>query len=297
MNDESAAELPRVGFLGLGTMGAPMVLNLLHAGYSVVAYDKTAERVAACADAGAVGAGSEEAVVERADVVMTSLPSSAVFVSVAEEHLVSRAREGQMFIDLGTTEAPETRRLAGEFARRGASLLDVPVSGGRQGSETGSLRMFVGGDPEAARQAMPLLHVLGDPERVVYCGPSGAGQVVKAVNQLAMGLADAAYLEAVAFGVRSGAPPDAIAQAVGGDEGWRGQFGRIARRVAAGHGDDVLVKFPELRYSLAEAQTSGFSAPLLRALYAFCCQGEQAWRDNMGRPRPSLWHELMNRPT
>jgi len=276
-------------------MGAPMAANLVRAGYSVVVHDVRPEGVAACAEAGAVAARGVDDLMRTVDVVMTSLPSSAVFVALAERELLPRVRAGQVLIDLGTTEAPETRRLGREFARCGAFLLDVPVSGGGQGAASGSLHMFVGGDPDVAERMMPLLHVLGAPDHVVYCGPSGSGQVVKGVNQLAMGLADAAYLEAVAFGVRAGVDAQAIEAAVGGAEGWRAHFAGIARRVATGKGDDVLVKFPELRYFLSEAQANDFAAPLLRALYDFCRRGEQAWVDNMGRPRPSLWHELMNR--
>jgi 3-hydroxyisobutyrate dehydrogenase-like beta-hydroxyacid dehydrogenase len=217
-------------------------------------------------------------------------------VEVAEAQLIPNARAGQVFIDLGTTAPPEARRLAAEFAARDATLIEAPVSGGPHGADTGTLRIFVGGDEAIATRCRPILEVLGDPARIVYCGPSGAGQVVKGVNQLAMGLGDAAYLEAIAFGVCAGVDPSAILTAVGGDEGWRGHFASIARRVADGEGVGLTVKFPELDYFLQEARDGRFGLPLTEALRAFCDAGERVTADNMGRPEPSFWHELTTRP-
>ena len=286
-----------LGFIGLGAMGGPMARNLLAAGYALAAFDIDPERLAACVEAGAVGCGSSAAVVARSDVVLTSLRSSAIFVEVAEAQLVPNARAGQVFIDLGTTEPPETRRLARAFAAKEATLLDVPVSGGPGGSAGGTLRMFVGGERAVAERVWPLLEVLGAPERVVYCGPSGCGQVMKGVNQLAMGLADAAYMEAIAYGVRDGLDPRAIRQAVGGDDGWRGHFGGLARRVRDGEGERLVVKFPELPYYLREAREQGFEMPLTTALFEFCSEGDVIFFDNMRRPTASFWRELMRSVT
>ena len=296
MAPDSDSIVPTLGFIGLGAMGGQMARRLLGAEHRLVAFDIDAERLAACVGAGAWAAESAVDAVQRSQVVLTSLRSSAVFVEVAEESLVPNARPGQVFIDLGTTEAPETRRLAAALAARGATLLDAPVSGGPGGSQSGTLRIFVGGDEAAYRRCRPILEVLGDPERIVYCGPSGCGQVVKGVNQLAMGLGDAAYLEAIAFGVRAGADPEAIRQGVGGDEGWRAHFAALAKRVLDGTAETCWVKFPELPYFLAEAREKGFEPPLTRALYEFCRAAERSYRDNMGRPTVSFWHELMTRP-
>lgn len=284
-----------VGFVGVGSMGGAMVGTLLRAGYSVLAYDINEGNLAAAVGKGAQAASDTADVVARCDFVLTSLRSSEIFVEVAQKHLVPDARAGQTFIDLGTTAAPEARRLAELFAERGAALVDAPVSGGVGGSATGTLRIFVGGDSDAAERARPILETLGEEGRVVYFGPSGSGQVAKAVNQLAMGLADAAYLEAVAFGVRAGLNPADIVQATGGENGWRQYFGWIAGQVAEGRGDDVITKYPEHAYFLQEADEKGVPAPLLRALDRFLKAGAHDHVDNMGRPLPSLWHELMTR--
>lgn len=283
-----------IGFLGLGAMGAPMVRNLLEAGYEVVAYDPNPERLSACASFGAVPARNEAEVVSRTDVVLTSLPSSEAFVEVAEGHLLPNCRPGQVFIDLGTTAPPETRRLAAAFEAKGAVLLDAPVSGGPQGVETRSLRIFAAGDKEVFERCRPILEALGGPDWITYCGPSGSGQVVKGVNQLAMGLSAAAYLEAVAFGVMAGVDPGVIRRAVGGSGGagnWREYLDIVAKAVEEGNGKHIGVKFRELPYFLREAEEKGFELPLTRVLYSFCDAGERVVVDD-NRPAPSLWYEL-----
>ena len=126
----------------------------------------------------------------------------------------------------------------------------------------------------------------------MYCGPSGSGQIVKGVNQLAMGLGAAAYMEAMAYGVRAGVDPVAIRKVVGTGSGWRGEFDRIAKRIIDGTGKTLVVKYPELSYFLAAAEASGFEIPLTEALYEFCKKGNYEMFDNMNRSSRSFWHEL-----
>ncbi len=280
---------PVLGFLGLGQMGGRMVRNLLAAEYEVIGFDPNEERLAVAVAAGAVAAADAGDAVRRGDVVLASLRSSAMFVSVCESDMLPNTRDGQVFLDMGTTEAPETRRLAAEFARKGALLLDTPVSG----APGPGMRVFMGGDRDACERCRPILAATADPERVVYCGPSGTGQAVKTVNQLGMGLVAAAYLEAVAFGFRAGADPEALIQGVGGDDGWRQQLAAVARQAMDGRADDILVKFPELPYFLREAEERGFQMPMTQALFEFLDAGPRDWVDNMDRPRVAFWHQLM----
>ena len=285
-------QLPRIGFIGLGNMGGRMAKNLHSAGYPLIGYDIDAEKCAALTATGAsVGRDTTE-VVKSSDVVMASLRSSDVFCSVAEQHFIPNARDGQVFIDLGTTEVERTRNLATALAEKGATLIDAPVSGGPNGSETGTLRIFVGGDASTVEKCRPILEILGEPKYVVYCGPSGSGQIVKGVNQLAMGLGAAAYMEAMAFGVCAGVDPVAIRNLVGMGSGWRGEFDRIAKRIVDGAGKNLVVKYPELPYFLAAAEAAGFEIPLTEALYEFCKKGDYEMFDNMNRPSRSFWHEL-----
>lgn len=285
-------QLPRIGFIGLGNMGGRMAKNLHNAGYPLLGYDIDAAKCAALAAAGATVGQDTTEVVKNSDVIMTSLRSSDIFSSVSEQHLIPNARDGHVFIDLGTTEVEKTRDIAMTFAERSATLIDAPVSGGPQGSETGTLRIFVGGDADAVKKCRPILEVLGEPKYVVYCGPSGSGQIVKGVNQLAMGLGDAAFMEAMAFGVCAGVDPTAIREAVGMGDGWRGQFDKIAKRIIDGDGGTLVVKYPELPYFLAAAETSGFEIPLTEALYEFCKKANYEMFDNMNRPSRSFWRTL-----
>lgn len=285
-------ELPTIGFIGLGNMGGRMAKNLHNAGYPLIGYDIDAAKCEVLAATGAAVGKDTAEVVSNSDVIMTSLRSSDVFCSVAEKHLIPNVRGGHVFIDLGTTEVEQTRELATAFAEKGATLIDAPVSGGPHGSETGTLRIFVGGDVVVVEKCRPILEVLGEPKYVVYCGPSGAGQIVKGVNQLAMGLADAAFMEAMAFGVCAGVDPNAIREAVGMGDGWRGQFDRIAKRIIDGEGKTLVVKYPELPYFLAAAEAAGFEIPLTEALYEFCKNGNYEMFDNMNRPSRSFWRTL-----
>ena len=288
----TSQKLPSIGFIGLGNMGGRMAKNLYNAGYPVIGYDIDAAKCEALAARGATVGKRTTEVVRNSDVVMTSLRSSDVFCSVAEQHFIRNAREGQVFIDLGTTEVEKTRDIATALDAKGATLIDAPVSGGPHGSETGTLRIFVGGDSAVVEKCRPILEVLGEPKYVVYCGPSGSGQIVKGVNQLAMGLGAAAYMEAMAFGVCAGVDPNAIREAVGMGEGWRGQFDGIAKRIIDGDGKQLVVKYPELPYFLAAAEAAGFEIPLTEALYAFCKNENYEMFDNMNRPSRSFWRTL-----
>ncbi|MDE0400855.1 MAG: NAD(P)-dependent oxidoreductase [Candidatus Poribacteria bacterium] len=288
----TSQKLRIIGFIGLGNMGGRMAKNLHNAGYPLIGYDIDAAKCEALAAISATPGKNTTEVVRNSDVILTSLRSSDVFCSVAEQHFIPNAREGHVFIDLGTTEVEKTRDIATALDAKGATLIDAPVSGGPHGSETGTLRIFIGGDTAVVEKCRPILEVLGEPKYVVYCGPSGSGQIVKGVNQLAMGLGAAAYMEAMAFGVCAGVDPTAIREAVGMGDGWRGQFDGIAKRIIDGDGKNLVVKYPELPYFLAAAEAAGFEIPLTEALYEFCKKGNYEMFDNMNRSSRSFWHEL-----
>ena len=288
----TSQKLPIIGFIGLGNMGGRMAKNLHNAAYPLIGYDIDAAKCEALAATGATVGKHTIEVVRNSDVIMTSLRSSDIFCSVAEQHFIPNAREGHVFIDLGTTEVEKTRDIATALDAKGATLIDAPVSGGPHGSETGTLRIFVGGDAAVVERCRPILEVVGEPKYVVYCGPSGSGQIVKGVNQLAMGLGAAAYMEAMAYGVCAGVDPTAIREAVGMGDGWRGQFDGIAKRIIDGDGKQLVVKYPELPYFLAAAEVAGFEIPLTEALYEFCRNENYEMFDNMNRPSRSFWRTL-----
>lgn len=299
---EGARALPTIGFIGLGRMGGPMAANLAGAGYRVVGYDILGERLAErleewrrASDRRHRAAGSAAEVVRECEVVLISLRSSEIFVQVTEGELVAHARAGQVFVDMGTTAPPETRRVAAALAERGAALVDAPVSGGPEYARRGCLLIFVGGEEAALARVRPVLEVLGDPDRITHCGPPGAGQVVKGCNQLVMGLVAAAHVEALAYGVRAGVDAEVVMRALRGKELWRRCFAAVAEAVVEGRGDEVDVKYPELHYFLAEAERKRFPLPLTEAVFAFGARARRLVRDSMDRPTPSFWGELLER--
>jgi 3-hydroxyisobutyrate dehydrogenase-like beta-hydroxyacid dehydrogenase len=279
----------RVGFIGLGAMGGGMARNLVKAGFAVTALDLDADKVKELVAAGAGGARDVRELVERCDYVLTSVSDSDALVKLAEGALIPEARKGQVFIDLTTVRVSEARRLSEMFAARGAVMLDAPVSGGSGGATAGTLWIFVGGNREAYDAAGSIFAAIGD--HVTYCGASGLGQIVKGVNQMAMGLGEAAFMESVAFGVMLGADPAVIRDAVGGDEGWRKAVSRAAQRVIDNTAKGVGIKHDQLPYFLDEAERAGFELPISRALHIFCEPGERTVKE-ANRWSPSFWTEL-----
>jgi 3-hydroxyisobutyrate dehydrogenase-like beta-hydroxyacid dehydrogenase len=268
-----------------------MARNLLKAGYGVIGYDLDGARLAQLVAAGGKAGANVTDVVQRSDIITTSLPSSSSWVTTAEQEILPHVRAGQILIDFGTVTPPETRRVAACFAEKGVDLLDVPVSGGGGGAEQAKLYMFVGGKRETVDRCMPILQTIGGPDRITYCGPTGCGQVVKGVNQLMMGLVDAAYLEAISFGVNSGVDVEIIKQAIGSEGRWRVDFNRTAQRIADGQGNNVGVKFRELPYFLQAAEEGDFELPITKVVREFADKGERIVIDDH-RQAPSYWHEL-----
>jgi len=281
-----------IGFIGLGWMGSHFVGRLVEGGWRLEVFDIIPQKRAALADKGAIAAASADHVVRECDVIFTSLPSSEVFETVAEESIVPLARAGQVIVDLGTTRLGPTRRLATVLAAKGAALLDAPVSG----DPRTPVYIFVGGEESAFQRVKPLLQVLADPDHLTLAGASGSGQILKGVNQLSMGVVQAAWLEAVSYATRQGIDPQTVKRAVGGATGWRAELAGVSQQIADGKGENNDLKFAELPYFLHAAEQAGLDLPLTRALFEFCSPGPRDWRDNMNRPYVSFWHMLNRNP-
>jgi 2-hydroxy-3-oxopropionate reductase len=224
----------RLGFIGLGVMGRPMARNLLKAGFSLVVHSRTRASMDELVAAGAVGASSGADVAERSDVVITMLPDSpdVRLVLAGSSGVFERARAGMVIIDMSTISPAVARELAAAAAERGVAMLDAPVSGGEIGAINGSLSIMVGGDGETLERVRPILNAMGNPERVVHIGASGAGQVCKACNQLAIGGALAAVSEVFALARKAGVDPAKVREALLG--------GFAASRVLEVHGQRML---------------------------------------------------------
>jgi 3-hydroxyisobutyrate dehydrogenase/2-hydroxy-3-oxopropionate reductase len=202
----------QVGFVGLGKMGLPMTERLLGAGFDVHVFNRSRPPVDELAAKGARPALSAAQVAERADVVLTALPTPESVEQVYGE-MARAARAGQIYADHSTVSVELSRR-CGELLRgRGAAFLDAPVSGGPAGAKAGTLTVMVGGEQPVFDRALPVFRAFG--KNIRLCGPAGAGQVVKLVNQLLVGVHTAAIAEAAVFGAKLGADPQVLLEVIG----------------------------------------------------------------------------------
>lgn len=288
-NDKMASY--KIGFCGLGSMGPGMVRNLMKAGHELTVFDIRPEAIEPLVAEGAKAAKDHAELVERSDIVMTSLPYPPIFAAVMDDHFIPHARSNQVFIDMGTSSVKDTKRIAEALRAKGAELLDAPVSGGKPGSDAGMLHIFIGGRPSVYEQYASLFQIMGDPEHVVYCGDSGNGQIVKGVNQMAIGLVNAAFVETIAYGVLAGVDPQVLKQGVGGEGRFRTQFSATAEQFIRGTAETIPVKIGQLDLFLDEAKNLGFELPLTETLYRFCERGEKTVMD-ANRLSQSFWNEL-----
>ncbi|MCE3552787.1 2-hydroxy-3-oxopropionate reductase [Pseudonocardia sp. RS11V-5] len=205
-----------VGFIGLGIMGLPMARNLVDAGYDVVGYNRSAAKVQALADAGGRGAESVAEAVSGADVVITMLPDSPDVeqVTCGDDGVFAHAKPGSLYVDMSTIRPDVARRVAEAGAARGLRVLDAPVSGGEAGAVEGNLSVMVGGEAADVEAARPVLETMGT--TIVHVGPAGAGQTVKAANQLIVAGAIELLAEAIVFVEAHGVDTAAALQVLGG---------------------------------------------------------------------------------
>jgi 2-hydroxy-3-oxopropionate reductase len=223
-----------IGFIGLGIMGKPMALNLIKGGYTVVAHSRSRGPVDEVVKAGARAAGSPAEVASQSQVVITMVPDTpdVELVLTGSNGVLSALGRGSIVIDMSTISPGATRILAAAVAARGGSMLDAPVSGGEIGAKNGTLSIMVGGDRATFDRARPILACMGAPDRITYIGESGAGQVCKLCNQIAIGGALAGVSEAFALAKKSGIDRARVRQAL------LGGFG--GSRVLEVHGERML---------------------------------------------------------
>jgi 3-hydroxyisobutyrate dehydrogenase len=195
----------RIGFIGLGRMGAPMCRRLLLAGFEVCAFDLRDKAVQAAASDGARPAGSAADCAAAADVLVTMLPGAAEVeeVLLGAGGALAALAEGSLVIDMATSTAASAQRVAAAAAPRGIGVLDAPVGDAQRAAE-GMLQIAVGGDARHVARARPVLEALGDPERIVHVGPNGAGFTVKLLANLQWLVHAVAATEALAMGARAG---------------------------------------------------------------------------------------------
>jgi 3-hydroxyisobutyrate dehydrogenase len=216
-----------VGFIGVGNMGNPMAANVLKAGFAMTVFDLHAPAMENLLQAGAKRGGSAAQVAESCEVVMTCLPASPDVEAAYLESggLVDRARPGTILIDLSSVLPSTPRRIEPRAKARGVHFLESPVSGGVSGARAGTLAVMVGGDAQVLERARPVLRALGP--NIFHVGPVGAGNTVKAINNMMACVNSLAMMEGVAVGVKAGLDPMIVYEVVKASSGGSKALERI----------------------------------------------------------------------
>lgn len=206
--------MERIGFIGVGIMGKPMVQNLMKAGYPLIVHDLNRGPVDELVEQGATAATSSKEVAENSDVVITMLPDSpdvdqAVFGSGGVQEGI---QSGSLFVDMSSIAPGTSQKIYESLKTKGVESLDAPVSGGEVGAIAGTLSIMVGGPDEAFKRASPLFEIMG--KNIVHIGDPGAGQVTKACNQIVVGLTIQAVAEALTLARKCNVDPAKVRDAL-----------------------------------------------------------------------------------
>ncbi len=202
----------KIGFIGLGNMGAPMARNLASAGHEVTGFDTIARM-----PEGVSAADSGRSAAAGADVVVTMLPDGQILRAVASDIIPAMAA-GAIFLDCSTVDVDSARAVAEEALSAGLRALDAPVSGGVGGADAGTLTFMVGGTDDAFAEAQPLFDIMG--QKAVFCGPSGNGQAAKICNNMILGVTMIATCEAFALADKLGLDRQAMFDVVSTSSGY-----------------------------------------------------------------------------
>ncbi len=222
----------KLGFIGLGIMGRPMAINLLHAGYNVFIYGRREESMAPVTREGGERCAHPAQVATQADIVFTMVADTPDVqeVILGGNGVIEGVRDESIVVDMSTISPSATRDMAARLAAKGAHMLDAPVSGGEQGAIDGTLSIMVGGNAEAFERVKPMFEIMG--KNIVHIGDSGAGQVTKSCNQVVIAQTIAAVGEAMILAKASGVDPVKVRRALLG--------GFAASRVLELHGQRML---------------------------------------------------------
>jgi 2-hydroxy-3-oxopropionate reductase len=207
---------PTVGFIGLGIMGRPMSGHLIKAGYPLTVHDINRKPVAELVAEGAQEARTPREVAGASDIIITMLPDSpdVEVVALGPNGLIEGVRAGQFFVDMSTIAPSVAISVAEKLGAKGVRCLDAPVSGGDVGAQNATLSIMVGGDEATFTEIMPIFETLG--QTVTLCGGNGAGQTVKACNQIQVALNLVGMAEALALGAKAGVDPAIIVRVLSG---------------------------------------------------------------------------------
>lgn len=225
--------MERIGFIGLGIMGVPMVANLIKAGFAPTVWNRSQPGIDACVSLGATAAESPQAVAHASDILITIVTDSPDVESVLvarDDAAIHGLASGSVVIDMSTISPSVTREVAAQLAERGVALLDAPVSGGDTGAKAGTLSIMVGGDAAVLERCRPALEAMGS--TITHCGPIGAGQTVKLCNQVAIAGALLGVCEALSLADKSGVDQERMLAAIAAGAAGSWQLSNLGPKIA-----------------------------------------------------------------
>ncbi len=255
----------KVGFIGTGAMGRPMILNLLAGGHEVFFYARRAEAAAPLVAAGATPCPSPQAVAQHAPIVITIVTTGddVEQVTFGPEGLAAGLAPDSVLVDMSTIPPGTARRIAARLKEQGVHMLDAPVSGGEVGAQAGTLAIMVGGDAEILERVRPVFLSMG--KTIVHIGGNGAGQVSKMCNQAIMVAAIEACAEAFAFAKASGVDGSKVLTALAAGSAGSRVLEVMGARMVAGDfqaGIEARLHHKDFRIVLAEAHAMGLPMPV-----------------------------------
>jgi len=206
----------KIAFIGMGTMGVGMAMNILKAGHDVIVHNRTREKEESLAAAGAQRAASpgEAAATAEIIVICVSDTPDVEAIILGDEGVIHGAPQGSIVVDMSTISPAAARRMAEMLAEKGVGMLDAPVSGGSEGAQNGTLSIMVGGDSAVFEKALPILETMG--KTITHVGEIGAGQVTKAINQIVITGTYLTMAEGLTIGMKAGLDMEKVLQAIGG---------------------------------------------------------------------------------
>lgn len=254
-----------VAFIGMGTMGVPMALNLIKAGHTVTVHNRTRDREIPLASAGAHRADSPQAAAKNAAVIITCVSNSEDVASVilGDRGVIHGASAGAIVVDMSTISPSVTRQIAATLAESGVQMIDAPVSGGSEGAKNGTLSIMIGGAADAVAQARPVLSAMGS--TLTHVGGIGAGQVTKAINQVIVAGTYWAIAEGMALGLKAGLDMDKALQAVSGGAAGSWGLNNRASNMIDNHyplGFRIRLHRKDLNIALEAARELGVTLPM-----------------------------------
>jgi len=265
------------GFIGLGTMGAPMARNILAKGHELVVFDVVPQSMSSVTLAGARAAASPRDVAQRADFIITMLPDSPDVERVAAgpDGILAGIRAGSVYIDMSTIDPATTRRIGAQVRAKGAEMIDSPVGKTADAAVAGSLTLMVGGDAAVITRCRPLLDCMGTD--FFHCGELGAGQTMKLLNNLLAQALGAASTEALVAGVKAGLTLDTMLRVLRTTMAWNNQLAiAMPKRSLLGNfepGFMMKLAHKDCRLALQMVDSLGVDAPVGRATLASLDEG------------------------